>query len=40
MKHKKYPPTSDVTATLKFTMVDSFGHENAEEYPYFTIKEK
>lgn len=32
------PPAADVTATLKFTMVDSFGHENAEEYPYFTIK--
>ena len=32
------PPTSDVTATLKFTMVDFFGHENPEEYPYFVIK--
>ena len=39
-KQSANPPTSDVTATLKFTMVDSFGHENAEEYPYFTIKEK
>ena len=32
------PPTSDVIATLKFTMVDFFGHENPEEYPYFVIK--
>ena len=37
-KQSANPPAADVTATLKFTMVDSFGHENAEEYPYFTIK--
>lgn len=37
-KQSQNPPAADVTATLKFTMVDSFEHENAEEYPYFTIK--
>lgn len=37
-RQSQNPPAADVTATLKFTMVDSFGHENAEEYPYFTIK--
>lgn len=39
-KQSANPPEADVTATLKFTMVDSFGHENAEEYPYFTIQKK
>ena len=31
------PPLSDVNATLKFTMVDFFGHETVVEYPYITI---
>jgi hypothetical protein len=28
----------DVTATLKFTMVDYFGHETEVEFPYFVVK--
>ena len=32
------PPMKDVTATLKFTMVDYFGHETEVEFPYFVVK--